>query len=78
MLEKLPEYRKQLEDIDQRLSTPEVLSDMAKYKALMQERSHLAPIIEKMEEKHRVKVKTECYNQRDELVIVGEGQEYIM
>lgn len=50
MLEKLPEYRKQLEDIDQRLSTSEVLSDMTKYKALMQERSHLAPIIEKMEE----------------------------
>ncbi len=50
MLEKLPEYRKQLEDIDRDLSTPEVLSDMKKYKALMQERSHLAPVIEKMEE----------------------------
>ena len=38
----------------------------------------VATVIEKMEEKHRVKVKTECYNQKDELVIVGEGQEYIM
>ena len=38
----------------------------------------VATVIEKMEEKHRVKIKTECYNQRDELVIVGEGQEYIM
>lgn len=38
----------------------------------------VATVIEKMEEKHRVKIKTECYNQKDELVIVGEGQEYIM
>ena len=38
----------------------------------------VATVIEKMDEKHRVKIKTECFNQRDELVIVGEGQEYIM
>ena len=38
----------------------------------------VATVIEKMEEKHRVKIKTECFNQKDELVIVGEGQEYIM
>ena len=54
MLEKLPEYRKQLEDIDSRLSSPEVLADMKKYKELMQERSHLAPVIEKMEEMERI------------------------
>ena len=38
----------------------------------------VATVIEKMDEKHRVKIKTECFNQRDELVIVGEGQDYIM
>lgn len=38
----------------------------------------VATVIEKMDEKHRVKIKTECFNQRDELVIIGEGQEYIM
>lgn len=38
----------------------------------------VATVIEKMEEKHRVKIKTECFNQRNELVITGEGQEYIM
>lgn len=38
----------------------------------------VATVIEKMEEKHRVKIRTECFNQRDELVITGEGQEYIM
>ena len=50
MTEKLPEYRKQLEELDAKLSTDAVLSDMKQYKALMQERSHLAPVIEKMEE----------------------------
>ena len=38
----------------------------------------VATVIDKLEEKHRAVIKTECYNQRDELVIVGEGQEYIM
>ena len=38
----------------------------------------VATVIEKMEEKHRVKIKTECFNQNGDLVIVGEGQEYIM
>ena len=38
----------------------------------------VATVVDKLEEKHRVVVKTECYNQRDELVIVGEGQEYIL
>lgn len=38
----------------------------------------IATVIEKLNKKHRVKIKTECINQRDELVIIGEGQEYIM
>jgi len=38
----------------------------------------VATVIEKMEEKHRVKIKTECFNQNGDLVITGEGQEYIM
>ena len=35
-------------------------------------------VIEKLEEKHRVVIKTECFNQNGELVITGEGQEYII
>jgi 3-hydroxybutyryl-CoA dehydratase len=35
-------------------------------------------IVEKIEEKRLVKVKTECFNQKNELVVIGEGQEYIM
>ena len=50
MLEKLPGYRKQLEELDLRISSPEVMSDMKKYKELMVERSHIAPIVEKLEE----------------------------
>nr|WP_325179741.1 MaoC family dehydratase [uncultured Oscillibacter sp.] len=38
----------------------------------------VATVTEKVDEKRRVKIKTECYNQREELVIVGEGQEYIL
>ena len=35
-------------------------------------------VIEKLEEKHRVVIKTECFNQNGEPVITGEGQEYII
>ena len=50
MLEKLPGYEKQLQELDQRLSSSEVMSDMKLYKELMQERSHLAPIVDKLQE----------------------------
>lgn len=48
MLKKLPEYEKQLADIDAKLSLPETMQDMKIYKSLNQERSHLAPIIDEM------------------------------
>ncbi len=50
MLEKLPGYEEQLKALDERLSTNEVMSNMKLYKELMQERSHLAPIVEKLQE----------------------------
>lgn len=37
-----------------------------------------ATVIEKLEAKRRVRIRTECFNQNQELVITGEGQEYIM
>lgn len=37
-----------------------------------------ATIIEKLEEKHMVKLETKCVNQKDELVMIGEGMEYIL
>ena len=50
LLNKLPGYRKQLEELDQSLSTPEVMGNMKVYKEKMMERSHLSPIVEKLEE----------------------------
>jgi len=46
MLEKLPEFTRQLNDIDETLSRPETMSDMALFKKLGKERSHLAPVVE--------------------------------
>ena len=50
MIEKLPGYKEQLTALDERLSTSEVMSNMKLYKELMMERSHLAPIVDKLEE----------------------------
>ena len=49
LIDRLPEYRKQLDELDEKLSK-EALNDMKLYKTLMQERAHLAPIVEKLEE----------------------------
>ncbi len=48
MLKKLPEYEKQLADIDAKLSLPETMKDMDVFKSLNQERSHLAPIVDEL------------------------------
>lgn len=48
MLKKLPDYEKQLADIDAKLSLSTTMQDMKLYKSLNQERSHLAPIIDEM------------------------------
>lgn len=49
MLTKLPEYIKQIAEIDKRLSSPEIMKDMKAYKKLMVERSHVGPIVEEMQ-----------------------------
>jgi len=48
MLKKLPEYEKQLADIDAKLSLPETMQDMQIFKSLNQERSHLSPIVDEL------------------------------
>jgi peptide chain release factor 1 len=48
LIDKLPEYEKQLADLDVKLSSPDTLRDMKIYKKLMMERSHLAPIVEEL------------------------------
>lgn len=48
MLEKLPEFERQLNEMDEKLAQPDVMKDMAVYRSLMQDRSHLAPIVEEL------------------------------
>ncbi|MFA7107776.1 MAG: peptide chain release factor 1 [Sphaerochaetaceae bacterium] len=48
MLEKLEEFKLQLEKIDNKISQPDTMRDMNKYKALMKERAHISPIIEEL------------------------------
>ena len=48
MLEKLPEYKKQLKELDDRLQDEATFSDMKLYKEIMVERSRLEPIVEKL------------------------------
>ncbi len=48
MVEKLEEFKTQLENIDAGLSSPEVMKDMKKYTELTQERSRIAPIVESL------------------------------
>ena len=49
LTDKLDGFRAQLEELDKRLSG-EALNDMKLYKTLMQERSHLAPVVDKLSE----------------------------
>lgn len=48
MIEKLDEFKSQLEELDSKLSDPNVMKDMSAYKSLMQERSRLVPIVEEL------------------------------
>ena len=53
MLEKLPEYRRQLEELDGKLQEESTFQDMNLYKKLMMDRSHLEPIVNALEELER-------------------------
>lgn len=50
LIDLLPSFKSQLEEVDNTLSMPETLADMKKYKEMMLQRSHLAPVVEKLEE----------------------------
>ena len=64
MIEKLEDFRTQLQDLDQRLSEPSVMKDMKVYKSLMLERSHLVPIVEELS---NLKSLTEQLSSNEEL-----------
>ena len=50
LIDLLPSFRQQLEAVDKTLSLPETMGDMKLYREKMVERSHLAPIVEKLED----------------------------
>ncbi len=50
LIDLLPSFREQLEAVDRTLSLPETMGDMKLYREKMVERSHLAPIVEKLED----------------------------
>ena len=50
LIDLLPSFKQQLEAVDKTLSLPETMGDMKLYREKMVERSHLAPIVEKLED----------------------------
>ncbi len=50
LIDLLPSFREQLGSLDRTLSLPETLGDMKIYREKMVERSHIAPIVEKLED----------------------------
>lgn len=50
MIEKLKDVEKRLEEINELLTQPEVVTDNNRYKALMREHKALTPIVEKFRE----------------------------
>lgn len=48
LIEKLPVFKEQLEELDKTLSLPETMGNMQLYKEKMIERSHLSPIVDKL------------------------------
>ena len=54
MIEKLKSVEEKFENINAQLCDPDVVSDIEKYKTLMQEAKHLAPVVEKYREYKKV------------------------
>ncbi len=73
LTDKLEGFRTQLEELDQKLSG-EALNDMNLYKSLMQERSHLAPVVDKLMEMRNLEKEIE---DSKELIKAGEDPELV-
>ena len=54
MIEKLESVEEKFENINAQLCDPDVVSDMEKYRTLMQEAKHLMPVVEKFREYKKV------------------------
>ena len=68
MLDKLAAIEEKYEQINKQLFDPDVVSDIEKYKKLMQESKHLAPIVEKYRELKKAQAD---YEESKELLDAG-------
>ncbi len=50
MLEMLDKFKEQLKEIDEKIAEGSIMKDMNAYKNIMQERSHISPIVENLQE----------------------------
>lgn len=57
--DKLPLFKARLSEIDSSLSDPQIMKDMNAYKALMQERSRLVPVVEEIEKLQNLQTELE-------------------
>ncbi len=57
--DKLPLFKARLSEIDLSLSDPQIMKDMNAYKALMQERSRLVPVVEEIEKLQNLQTELE-------------------
>lgn len=74
MLTKLPEYEKQLSEMDAKLSDSEFMKDMKAYTELTMERAHLAPIVDCM---HTMKSLHEQIEDSKEMIKLEEDPEMV-
>lgn len=68
MIEKLKSVEEKFESINTQLCDPDVVSDIEKYKTLMQEAKHLTPVVEKYREYKKVNADFE-----EAQALLGEG-----
>ncbi|MCY1151703.1 MAG: peptide chain release factor 1 [Sphaerochaetaceae bacterium] len=82
MIEKLPSYVKQLKEIDNKLSSPETMSDMNLYKQLMVDRAHIAPIVEEMQNleelTNQIKDAEELLKEEDDAEMIAMAKEELL
>ncbi len=82
MIEKLPSYVKQLKEIDNKLSSPETMSDMNLYKKLMVDRAHIAPIVDEMQNledlTNQIKDAEEMLKDEDDAEMIAMAKEELL
>lgn len=74
MIEILQKYEPQFKELEKRLADPDIMKDIAAYKALMQERAHLDPIMEAL---HTLRTLSEEIAAAEQMIAEEEDEELI-